>query len=123
MNFDKEYNRSTLDINSEKKHKIDLGIGIPEGYFSKSSEAILKQTVGKKKTKVISLQKKYVWSAAAAIALLFTLAVVNQFESSQAITVDNDVLIASLLTEDAEVDTFIEDFVDDSLLTEDVFSE
>lgn len=123
MNFDKEYNRSTLDINSEKKHKTDLGIGIPEGYFSKSSEAILKQTVGKKKTKVISLQKKYVWSAAAAIALLFTLAVVNQFESSQAITVDNDVLIASLLTEDAEVDTFIEDFVDDSLLTEDVFSE
>ena len=123
MNFDKEYNRNTLDINSEKKHKSDLGIGVPKGYFSKSSETILNQTIDKKNPKVISLPKKYVWSAVATVTLLITLAVINPFESSQTTPIDNDVLIASLLAEDAEVDTFIEDFVDDSLLTEDVFSE
>lgn len=115
--------RNTFDVNTEKRHNADLGLSIPKDYFSKSKNSILEQTVHKKKGKVVSLYKNmYVWSAVAVIALLFTLAVINPF-SSEIIEIDNDILIASVVTEDADVDQLLEEYVNDELLTDEIFSE
>ena len=115
--------RNTFDVSTEKRHKTDLGLSVPEDYFSKSKQSILDKTVGKKKGKVVSLYKNmYAWSAIAVIALLFTLAVINPF-SSEINEVENDILIASLVTDDAEVDQLLDEYVNDELLTDEIFSE
>jgi len=116
--------RKTFDMNAEKKHKQDLGLDIPKDYFSTSKASILAQTVQQQKqSKVVSMYRNvYMWSAVAVVALLFTLSVFNPFSSTLEEASD-DILIASLLTEESNLDTFVDDFVNDELLTEDVFSE
>lgn len=115
--------RNTFDVNTEKRHKTDLGLNIPDGYFSKSKESILNKTVFKEEKKVIPLYKNmYAWSAVAVIALLFTLAVVNPF-SSEGNEVENDILIASLVIDDEDVDQLLNEYVNDELLTDEIFSE
>ncbi|CAL2106767.1 conserved hypothetical protein [Tenacibaculum sp. 190524A02b] len=116
--------RKTLDVNLEKKHTTDLGLKVPEDYFAKSKQSILAQTIAEeKKGKVINLSKTfYIWSAVAVVALLFTLAVFNPFEKSDAI-VEGDILIASLIEEDSEADALLDAYVNDELLTEEVFLE
>lgn len=115
--------RNTFDVNTEKRHKTDLGLNIPDGYFSKSKESILTKTVFKEEKKVIPLYKNiYAWSAAAVIALLFTLAVVNPF-SSEGNEIDNDILIASLVIDDEDLDQLLNEYVNDELLTDEIFSE
>lgn len=114
--------RNTFDMNTERKHKFDLGLDIPEGYFSKSKQSILQQTVLEKKGKVVSLYKKIsIWSAVAVVALLFTLAVYNPLAVNN--DMENDILIASLVTEEADVDELLEDYVNEELLTDEIFSE
>ncbi|CAL2078624.1 hypothetical protein [Tenacibaculum sp. 190524A02b] len=116
--------RKTLDVNLEKKHTTDLGLKVPEDYFAKSKQSILAQTIAEeKKGKVINLSKTfYIWSAVAVVALLFTLAVFNPFEKSDAV-VEGDILIASLIEEDSEADALLDAYVNDELLTEEVFLE
>ena len=115
--------RNTFDVNTEKRHKSDLGLNIPEDYFSKSRQSILDKTVNEKKGKVVSLYKNmYAWSAVAVVALLFTVAVINPF-SSEVNEVENDILIASIVTDDADVDQLLEEYVNDELLTDEIFSE
>ncbi|TVZ56260.1 hypothetical protein OD91_1542 [Lutibacter sp. Hel_I_33_5] len=114
--------RNTLDVNTEKRHNTDLGLKIPEDYFSKSKQSILNKIADEEKGKVVPLYRNlYVWSAAAVIALLFTVFVFNPFESQNEF--ENDILIASLVTEDANVDQLLEEFVNDELLTDEIFSE
>ncbi|WP_420551755.1 hypothetical protein [Tenacibaculum aiptasiae] len=114
--------RNTFDMNTQRKHKSDLGLDIPSDYFSKSKQSILEQTVLEKKGKVVSLYKKIsIWSAVAVVALLFTLAVYNPIGTSS--DEENDILIASLVTEEADVDKLLEDYVNDELLTDEIFSE
>jgi len=113
--------RITLDMNTQKKHQKDLGLEVPKDYFASSRKVILEQTVHQKRGKVISFQKKIsIWSAVAVVAILFTLAIYNPIENSNTLEVD-DVLIASLFTEEDNVDVFLDNFVNDELLTEDVF--
>jgi len=116
--------RKTLDVNLEKKHTTDLGLKVPEDYFAKSKQSILAQTIAEeKKGKVINLSKTfYIWSAVAVVALLFTLAVFNPFGKSEAI-IEGDILIASLIEEDSEADALLDAYVNDELLTEEVFLE
>ena len=115
--------RNTFDVNTEKRHKADLGLDIPKDYFSKSRQSILDKTVNEKKGKVVSLYKNmYAWSAVAVVVLLFTLAVINPF-SSEVNEVETDILIASVVTEDADVDQLLEEYVNDELLTDEIFSE
>ncbi len=116
--------RNTLDVNSEKKHKKDLGLGIPDDYFAKSKNAILSQTVHQnKKGKIIFLSKKmYIWSAAAVIALLFVLAVYNPFDSTD-YGLENDILIASIVEEESDIDDLLDEYVNEELLTKEVFVE
>ena len=114
--------RNTFDMNTQRKHKSDLGLDIPSDYFSKSKQSILEQTVLEKKGKVVSLYKKIsIWSAVAVVALLFTLAVYNPIGTSS--DEESDILIASLVTEEADVDKLLEDYVNDELLTDEIFSE
>lgn len=115
--------RNTLDVNSEKKHKTDLGLSVPENYFQQSKRTILEQTV--KESKKISLfpfsSMVYKWSAVAAIALVFTIVVGSYFEKKEVL--ESDILIASLMAEEDEVEAIIDGFVQDELLTEEVFFE
>jgi hypothetical protein len=114
--------RNTFDVNTEKKHKSDLGLNIPEGYFSKSKQAVLDKTVFEKKSKVIPLCKNmYAWSAVAVVALLFILTVYRPLMNTNEI--DDDILIASLVIEDSDVDQLLENYVNEELLTDDFFSE
>ena len=113
--------RNTFDVNTEKKHKTDLGLSIPEGYFSKSKQSILDKTVFEKQQKVIPLYKNiYAWSSVAVVALLFTLAVYNPLPVSN--EVENDILIASLIVDDSDVDQLLEEYMNDELLTDEIFS-
>ncbi len=112
--------RNTLDVNTEKKHKSDLGLSLPDGYFSKSKQAVLDKTVFEKKNKVIPLFTNiYAWSAVAVIALLFT--IYSPLVSANEI--EDDILIASLVIEDSDVDQLLENYVNEELLTDDFFSE
>lgn len=116
--------RNTFDVNAEKKHTNDLGLNIPDGYFAKSKQDILNKTVFDKKKKVVPLYKNiYAWSAVAVIALLFTLTMYTGSFSSQENNLENDILIASLTIDDTEVDALLDDYLNDELLTEEVFLE
>lgn len=116
--------RNTLDVNSEKKHKKDLGLSIPEDYFAQSKKAIMLQVKEESKTsKLIFLNKKsMVWSVAAAVALLITVAVFNPFASGVN-ELENDILLASVVAEDSDVDELLEDYINDELLIEEIFLE
>lgn len=114
--------RNTFDLNVEKKHKANLGLNTPEDYFLKSKQSILEKTVQQKKGKVVSLYKNIaIWSSVAVIALLFVLSV-NKSVSLPNEVIENDILIASLFTEDVNVDELVDDYINDELLTEAVFS-
>ncbi|CAM1358862.1 hypothetical protein [Tenacibaculum xiamenense] len=115
--------RNTLDVNSEKKHKEDLGLGLPKDYFAKSKQSILDQTVNESKGEVVSLSRRiFLWSSVAVIALILGLAVINPFKSN-IVTQEGDILIATVMVEDDEVDDLLDEFVNDELLTEEVFTE
>lgn len=112
--------RITLDMNAQKRHQKDLGLDIPKDYFASSRKSILEQTVHQKRGKVVLFKNKiYAWSSVAVIALLFTLAIYNSTNNID--TIEDDVLIASLFTDEDNIDTFVDDFVNDELLTEDIF--
>lgn len=115
--------RKTLDVNSEKKHKADLGLSIPENYFSKSKESILKQTVGESKGKVVALSRRiYLWASVAVVACLVTLTI-YKFSPVEQVVNETDILIASMMADDDEVEMLVDQFVKEELLTEEVFLE
>lgn len=62
------------------------------------------------------------WSAAAVVALLLTLTITNPFSKTE-LPVEDDILLASMVTEESDVDALLTDFVNDELLTEEVFTE
>lgn len=106
------------------KHKEDLGLDVPMGYFSKSKQEILEATV-QAEQRVFSINRGfYYWSAAAVIALVFIISVGNPFKKETIKNnVYNDVLIATLAVSDSELDGVVDDFIEDNLLTENIFSE
>lgn len=111
----------------EKIHKKDLGLELPNDYFKNSKMAILEKIKEEEKTaqqtKVIPLYRKkaVIWVASVVAIFLVFIAVYNPFLSEE-ISAD-DVLIASLLTDESNVDNLVDDYVNDELLTEDVFLE
>ncbi|SEC17678.1 hypothetical protein SAMN04489761_2298 [Tenacibaculum sp. MAR_2009_124] len=115
--------RKTFDVSSEKKHKEDLGLEIPKDYFAKSKKSILDQTVNESKGKVINLSRRvYLWSSVAVIALLLGFTFFNPFKGD-ILTPERDILIATVMVDDDEVDDLLDEFVNDELLTEEVFTE
>ncbi len=66
--------------NLKKKHSNELGLNVPEDYFSNSKSEILSKVLTKKEPKIISIyRKRSTWIAAASIALIFGLTVFKPF--------------------------------------------
>lgn len=120
------------NIDIDNTHKNDLGLSVPENYFSTSKNEILKKIALEKKTKVIPLhQNKFIWFVAAGISLLVALTVfkpsvfttTDKNPSIVSDTVNNlknlelvydlfsenqqDITIASLFMNDAEISNYI----------------
>ncbi len=114
--------RNTFDLNIEKKHSSSLGLKTPENYFQKSKQSILEKTIHEKKGKVVSLYKNIaIWSSVAVVAFLVMLSVNSSISLDHEIA-ENDILIASMLTDDLSVDALVDDFINDELLTVAIFS-
>lgn len=71
------------ELNNEKlkkKHSEELGLHVPEDYFSNSKNEILSKVLTKKEPKLISIyRKRNLWIAAASIVLVFGLTVLKPF--------------------------------------------
>lgn len=71
------------ELNNEKlgkKHSEELGLHVPEDYFSNSKSEILSKVLAKKEPKLISIyRKRNIWMVAASIALVFGLTVLKPF--------------------------------------------
>ena len=111
-------------MNVRDKHKKDLGLDVPMGYFSNSKNEILKATL-KNDDKVVFLSRRiYYWSAAVVIALIVSVNVFNSFKVNEIErNIYNDIIITSISVNEDEIDAFVNDFVDNNLLTENIFSE
>ena len=135
LNKHKDTNQKALEEKLQKMHIEDLGLGMPEDYFSKSKSEILAKVGIEDKSRVLPLYRnKIFWAAAAAIAVLFVLTLfktstVPQIEEIPAIVSDtmeqlnkglanedfyqgeNDILISSLFVEDTELDEFVDNYM------------
>ncbi len=121
---------NSKEKNIDKVHKEDLGFDIPEDYFLKSKNEILSKVSTSKKSKTISIFKhRFVWLAAAGIALFVALTVFKQqtipsMKNTPKIVLDtlnasenvdlalnyffeDNVLIASLFVSDANVENYV----------------
>ena len=87
MELNKNEDLKSHQLNDEKLttiHKEDLGLKIPEDYFSQSKNEILRKVLNKKQSKLILLyRKRVIWTMAAAIALFFGLKIYNQYSYSK----------------------------------------
>ncbi|WP_457617785.1 hypothetical protein [Lutibacter sp.] len=127
----------------KEKHSKELGLKVPDNYFSASKTSILDKVSEEKQVKVkhiIFKRESVVWLAAASIALIFTLTVfktnvfstINKAQSIVSDTIEqienevkltdgfsiknNDILIASLFVEDNEIDEFVNNYVMEELV-------
>ncbi|WP_457616003.1 hypothetical protein [Lutibacter sp.] len=131
----------------KEKHSKELGLKVPDNYFSVSKSAILNKVSEEKKVKrLIFKRERMVWMAAASIALIFTITVfkTNVFstiDKAQAVVVDtieqlknevkampelnedNDILIASLFVEDSKVEDFVNEYVLEEIVNKELLAE
>lgn len=149
---------NSKEKNIDKVHKEDLGFDIPEDYFLKSKNEILSKVSTSKKAKTISIFKnRFVWLAAAGIALFVALTVFKQqtipsmkntpkivsdtLNASENVDLalnyffEDNLLVASLFVSDANVenyvtnafleevaaDEYLDDFIVNELMEEDLF--
>jgi len=136
-------NQVLFDIKMHKKHTKDLGLDIPNDYFSKSKTAILEKVSKQKEARFKMFSRdRIMWSVAATIVLIFALKV---FMPNGLLSIDkiptivsdsiellknnnlafseldeNNILITSLFVEDTEIDEFVTDYVLDELVYEEV---
>lgn len=134
---------SLLEQERRKKHTDELGLNVPEDYFSQSKTELLAKIAASKKGKLVLLTRnKAIWLAAASLAFILVLNLyksdvhsaideipavvsdtieilkdnnlVNEFFESE----EKDILISSLFIEDTELDEFIADYVIEGALEE-----
>lgn len=127
--------QKALDEKMQKAHTDDLGLGIPEGYFSKSKSEILEKVGPEDKSRVVPLYgNKLFWAAAAAIALLIVITVFQTSSEPQINEIpmvvtdtleqldeglanedfqshESDILINSLFVEDTEIDELVDNYM------------
>lgn len=130
------------DKNINKKHSKELGFKTPDDYFLKSKNEILSKISTKKELKLTTFYKnKITWFAAAGFALFFAFTLYKQYKTPKdfdmnQIVLDtlntqkngnlltdsfhqDDILIASLFVNDANVDSFLtNNFIDNVLADE-----
>ena len=134
-----------LDKEIHKMHKKDLGYDIPKDYFAHSKVNLLEKVLNKKETKTaIFSRNRMVWFAAASIALIFAITVfkpnalpsMNEIPAIVSDTIEtmknnglaienslqeeDNMLIASLFVDDAEIDEFVTDYVLEELVYDEV---
>ena len=132
---------NSKENNIDKTHKKDLGFGVPENYFTTSKNEILSKIANEKKAKVVPLYKnKFMWFAAAGITLLVALTVfkpdvfpsidknpsivsdsINKFQNLELVydlftTDTQDITIASLFMNDAEISNYLENNIIEEIL-------
>jgi hypothetical protein len=87
MELNKNKNLKSHQLNDEKLtkiHKEDLGLKIPEDYFSQSKNEILKKVLNIKQPKLILFyNKRVMWAMAASMALFFGLKIYNHYSYSK----------------------------------------
>lgn len=137
--------QTSFDSKMHEMHSEELGFQVPEDYFSKSKMEILAKVSNQKEQRFnIFSQKIIVWSAAATIAIIVALTVFkpNELPSMDKIpaivsdTIDNlkndglaqvepeenDILITSLFVADNEIDEFVDNYVLEELVYEEVLA-
>ena len=137
--------QTTFDGKMHEMHSEELGLQVPEDYFSKSKMEILEKVSNQKGESFnIFSQKRIVWSAAATIVIIVALTV---FKPNALPSIDNvpvivsdtidhlqnnnlaqgklkedDILISSLFVPDSEIDEFVDDYVLEELVYEEVMA-
>ena len=137
--------QTSFDSKMHEMHSEELGFQVPEDYFSKSKMEILEKVSNQKEHRFnIFSRKRIVLSAAATIAIIVALTVFkpNELPSMDKIpaivsdTIDNlkndglaqvepeenDILITSLFVADNEIDEFVDNYVLEELVYEEVLA-
>ncbi len=135
----------SFDSKMHEMHSEELGFQVPKDYFSTSKSDILEKVSIQKEKKInFFSRKRIIWSAAATIAIIVALTVFkpNSLPSMDKIpaivsdTIDylkqdglaqdelkeNDILITSLFISDNEIDEFVDNYVLEELVYEEVMA-
>ncbi len=138
-------NQFSFDGKMRKVHSEELGIQVPKDYFSKSKADILEKVSRQKVARfTIFSRKRIVWSVAATIAIILALTVfkpnaipsIDKIPAIVSDTIDhlqnsnlaqgeleeNDILITSLFVSDNEIDEFVDNYVLEELVYEEVLA-
>jgi len=141
----KSNDQISFDSKMHEIHSKELGLKMPEDYFSKSKSDILEKVSNQKGVMfTIFSRERIIWSVAATIAIIFALTVFKpnalpSFDNVPAIVSDtidhlqnnnlaqgepmeNDILITSLFVPDNEIDEFVDNYVLEELVYEEVLS-
>ncbi|MHB1108312.1 MAG: hypothetical protein ACYCZ2_18300 [Lutibacter sp.] len=133
----------SFDRKMKEMHSSALGLKTPENYFSASKMEILeKVSTQKEKRFYLFSRKRIVWAAAASIAIIFAVSVFKpnvlpSFNNVPAIVSDtvelfqnnnlaqgefkeDDILITSLFVPDNEIDEFVNNYVLEELVYDEV---
>lgn len=138
---DQTNHQDLFDEKMLKKHAENLGLDVPENYFSKSKSEIVALTLDKKKSKLIQLRKSVIWIAAAGIALLFAVTIfkpnatlnsdtistiasdtvekINNFylENDKLFSEEDAVLLTSLYVDENQINAYVDNnFIDEIII-------
>lgn len=146
--MDSKYNiddQISFDRKMHEMHSEELGLHTPKDYFSKSKTDILEKVSNKRGVRFnIFSRERIVWFVAASIAIIFALTVfkpnslpsIDEIPAIVSDTIDysknndlaqgepaeNDILITSLFVSDNEIDEFVDNYVIEELVYEEVLS-
>lgn len=135
----------SFDSKMHDIHSEDLGLKTPENYFSTSKSDILEKISNQKEDRFnIFSRKRIIWSVAATIAIFIALTVfkpnalpsIDKIPAIVSDTIDhlknsglanyeleeNDILITSLFVADNEIDEFVDNYVLEELVYEEVMA-
>lgn len=141
-------NPKLFDKKIREKHREELGYSLPKDYFKNSKIEILESINSGKRGRLILFSKRNVgWTmVAAGLALLVTLNVfrtggvtgieeietilsdsLNQQKNShlameEEASAEDDILVSSLFVEDDDIDDFIDSYVLDEMVQEEISS-
>lgn len=137
--------QTTFDSKMHEMHSEKLGFQVPKDYFSTSKMEILEKVSNQKQERfIIFSRKRIAWAAAATIAIILALTVfkpnalptIDEIPAIVSDTIDqlktnglaqdeleeNDILITSLFISDNEIDEFVDDYVLEELVYEEVMA-
>jgi hypothetical protein len=138
-------NQTTFDSKMHEMHSSALGFQVPKDYFSKSKSEIFEKVSKQKRVRFnIFSRERIIWSVAATIAIILALTVfrpnalpaIDEIPAIVSDTIDqlktnglaqneleeNDILITSLFVPDSEIDEFVDDFLLEELVYEEVMA-